>query len=383
MWYRLAAYGKIDLDKYISEDLSEDFNIEEELERLLEFSVSPSYGLIDFYSLNENLKKSRLKKYISSFQPSRNKNARATYNPRTKVLGLRDLQEDETIENLIQSIKHEIRHAVDKGRKYRTPHISNAEIDLAVDFFNNHKVELVDPNTGKLLYDQDQLVFYFAYDYISKDHPEIESLPDQMQKVLIDQMVKENISRPDQLYDVFVRLSQNQEDSHIAYHYYINDPQEYTTLLSDVDMLISPQAIRTYYDNLLQYTTKEKLINALRLVFSSPNQDRSIQIIANINFEGANLLSYIFEFAQNRAMIRNALKILNDNFQAFLSQLNTEETEQTKEAKKKYNAPRTGKMKKRWSVKHKKGINCNSPKGFSAKQYCKRKRRGGAYKKED
>ena len=48
---------------------------------------------------------------------------------------------------------------------------------------------------------------------------------------------------------------------------------------------------------------------------------------------------------------------------------------------KKYNAPR-GKMKSRWSTKYKKGINCNNPKGFSQKQYCKRKKRGGRYKSE-
>jgi hypothetical protein len=46
----------------------------------------------------------------------------------------------------------------------------------------------------------------------------------------------------------------------------------------------------------------------------------------------------------------------------------------------KYNAPRAGKKKKRWSVKYKKGIDCNNPKGFSQKQYCKRKKRGGGYK---
>lgn len=44
----------------------------------------------------------------------------------------------------------------------------------------------------------------------------------------------------------------------------------------------------------------------------------------------------------------------------------------------KYNAPRVG--KKRWSTKYKKKINCSNPKGFSQKQYCKRKSRGGAYK---
>lgn len=48
---------------------------------------------------------------------------------------------------------------------------------------------------------------------------------------------------------------------------------------------------------------------------------------------------------------------------------------------KKYNSPR-GKMKSRWSTKYKKSIDCNNPKGFSQKNYCKRKRRGGKYKTE-
>lgn len=44
-----------------------------------------------------------------------------------------------------------------------------------------------------------------------------------------------------------------------------------------------------------------------------------------------------------------------------------------------YNKPRKG-MKRRWSVGYKKKINCSNPKGFSQKQFCKRKRKGGAYK---
>lgn len=44
-----------------------------------------------------------------------------------------------------------------------------------------------------------------------------------------------------------------------------------------------------------------------------------------------------------------------------------------------YNAPRAG--KKRWSIKYKGKINCSNPKGFSQKQYCRRKSRGGKYKK--
>lgn len=43
-----------------------------------------------------------------------------------------------------------------------------------------------------------------------------------------------------------------------------------------------------------------------------------------------------------------------------------------------FNSPRKG-MKSRWSVKYKKSINCNNPKGFSQKNYCKRKARGGHY----
>jgi len=39
--------------------------------------------------------------------------------------------------------------------------------------------------------------------------------------------------------------------------------------------------------------------------------------------------------------------------------------------------------KKKWSVKYKRSINCSNPKGFSQKQYCKRKARGGKYKSEE
>ena len=44
-----------------------------------------------------------------------------------------------------------------------------------------------------------------------------------------------------------------------------------------------------------------------------------------------------------------------------------------------YNEPREG-MENRWSMKYKKSINCNNPKGFSQKNFCKRKKRGGKYR---
>lgn len=37
--------------------------------------------------------------------------------------------------------------------------------------------------------------------------------------------------------------------------------------------------------------------------------------------------------------------------------------------------------KKRWTVSRKRKINCARPKGFSQKQYCKRQKRGGKYKR--
>ena len=43
------------------------------------------------------------------------------------------------------------------------------------------------------------------------------------------------------------------------------------------------------------------------------------------------------------------------------------------------NAPRED-MKSRWSVKYKKSIDCDNPKGFSQQQYCDRQKRGGNYK---
>lgn len=43
------------------------------------------------------------------------------------------------------------------------------------------------------------------------------------------------------------------------------------------------------------------------------------------------------------------------------------------------NKPRAG-MKSRWSLKYKRSIDCSHPKGFSQKNYCKRRRHGGAYK---
>ena len=48
------------------------------------------------------------------------------------------------IQELIQSLKHELRHATDKGRSYRPDWISRNIIDKAISYFNKFKNKLFD-----------------------------------------------------------------------------------------------------------------------------------------------------------------------------------------------------------------------------------------------
>ena len=54
MWYKFAAYGTIDLQKYIGENEGEDFNFEAELQALLKSGVSPNFGIIYFHKINDH-----------------------------------------------------------------------------------------------------------------------------------------------------------------------------------------------------------------------------------------------------------------------------------------------------------------------------------------
>ena len=66
MWYREAAFGTIDLQKYTSEKLGEDFDFQKELMSLLQSGITGD-GFVIFDVLNNNLPKSKLKEYISFF----------------------------------------------------------------------------------------------------------------------------------------------------------------------------------------------------------------------------------------------------------------------------------------------------------------------------
>lgn len=382
MWYRIAAFGTIDLQKYISENEGEDFDFNAELNALLKSGVSPNFGIIYFHRLNDNLEKSKLKNYISSFVPINTNKALATFDPQTHEVGLRDLQSGDTVEDLAQSIKHELRHSVDKGRSYRQSYISNLILDMAVDFFTKYKDVLVDPSTKQLKYDKDKLIFMMMHDFVATKYEKtFKPLPEQNKVTEILKFIEKLVKTPDQVYEVFEKLANGEDEKSVVSYYNVNHPQEYSTLLSDINDFFSPQAFMQYADK-YSFLDKETLVKALKYVLQDPLSLNASNVLKEISWQGQYLLSETLQHTENEQMRRNVFKILYDNLQNFLNDFTKESSDQTKEAKKKYNAPRTGKMKKRWSVKHKRSIDCNNVKGFSAKQYCKRKRRGGAYKKE-
>jgi hypothetical protein len=383
MWYKFAAYGTIDLQKYIGENEGEDFNFEAELQALLKSGVSPNFGIIYFHKLNENLEKSKLKNYISSFAPIKTNKALATFDPVTLEVGLRDLQPGDKVDDMAQSIKHELRHSVDKGRPHRKPYISNLLLDIVTDFYNKYSDVLVDPDTKKLKYDRDKLIFIMMNDFLSTKHTKtFGPLSEQDKGTQILKYIDALVKTPDQVMEVFERLINGEDSASVVNYYNVNHPQEYSTLLSDINDFFSPAVLGKFAEK-YSFLDKQSVVKALKFVFQDPLSLNASNVLKDISWQGQYLLSQTLQHTENEQMRRNVYKILYDNFQKFLEEFMKEPVEtsdQFKEAKKEYNAPRTGKMKKRWSVKHKKSIDCSNVKGFSAKQYCKRKRRGGAYK---
>ena len=381
-----AAYGTIDLQKYIGENEGGDFNFEAELQALLKSGVSPNFGIIYFHKLNENLEKSKIKKYISSFAPIKTNKALATFDPVTLEVGLRDLQPGDSVDDMAQSIKHELRHSVDKGRPHRKPYISNLLLDMVTDFYDKYSDVLVDPDTKKLKYDRDKLIFIMMNDFLSTKHSKTFgplSGQDKASQILkyIDALVK----TPDQVMEVFERLISGEDSKSVVNYYNVNHPQEYSTLLSDINDFFSPSAFKQYADKYSSILDKQTIIKAMKIALRDPLALNASRVLKDVSWQGEYLLEQTLQHTESEQMRRNVYKILSDNFQKFVDEFTKEEVpapDQFKEAKKGYNTPRTGKMKKRWSVKHKRGIDCSNVKGFSAKQYCKRKRRGGKYKTE-
>jgi thiol-disulfide isomerase/thioredoxin len=127
----------------------------------------------------------------------------------------------------------------------------------------------------------------------------------------------------------------------------------------------------------------------LNNVLSNEFKNRNDIVIVSIDKDFANKLKN-FESELNSfptiKFINNSGKI-NENYEdsnistkdrsidSFIEWIKdkTGEKNITKTEKKNYKGGKT--KKKRWTLKHKNSINCNRPKGFSQKQYCKYSRK--------
>ena len=372
MWYRFAAYGTIDLQKYIPEKLGEDFDVDSEVSNLL--SSSMVNNKLDFNLLNEKLSTSPLASLISEFRPTNHITDLASMNRDSKIV---KLSTRFPLDVLIQALRHELRHFVDKINDYHKGWINKVVIEMAENYFKKYKNKLLDQNKN-FVYDIDRMIYEMIFiDKLTKDK-EFANLSDEEQIDKVANTAKKiNSKEKDQLFDVFKRLVQEEDLDEIGNDYYYNDPREYSTTLSDINENFSPEALNNFVQR--NSIDSEYFIDMMKNILSKLNKDSDFTELRYINKYAANDIQSIFKYSKNPQMIRNVYKILSDNFQKYVSQY-AYSTDLTKEAKKEYNAPRTGKNKKRWSVKYKKSIDCNNPKGFSQKNYCKRKRSGGAYK---
>ena len=375
MWYRFAAYGTIDLQKYITEKLGEDFDVDSEISNLL--SSSMVNNKLNFNLLNEKLSTSPLASLISEFRPTNHITDLASMHRDTRIV---KLSTRVPLDVLIQALRHELRHFVDKINEYHKGWINKVLIEMAEYYFKKFKNSLLDQNKN-FVFDIDRMIFEMIFiDKLTKDK-EFANLSDEEQiDKVADTAKKINSKEKDQIFDVFKRLAQEEDVDEIGYDYYYNDPREYTTTLSDINENFSPEALHNFVER--NSIDSEYFIDMMKNILSRLNKDSDFTELKYIDKYAANDIQNIFKYSKNPQMIRNVYKILSDNFQKYVSQY-AYSTDLTKEAKKGYNAPRIGKKKKRWSVKYKKSINCNNPKGFSQKNYCKRKRRGGGYKTEE
>lgn len=330
MWYKFAAYGTIDLQKYTTESVGEDFDFENELDLLIESGIDNRNGRIYFHLLNKRLQTSKLKKFISEFNRIYKSNSIATFEPSTKIVGLRDLEPGETIEDLAQSIRHELRHSVDKASSFREDHISNFAVDLAINFFKKYNTGLFDPTTKELNYDQDKMLFIMSNDYLStKFGDNFKSNTNSYKSAVITQFLEQVIKRTDQAYEVLKELAKGKSEDDVFSYFYVNNPQEYSTLLSDIADFYSPLVFQNYAEQ-FSSMDKQTIVNQIRSAISNPYSSNAAKILKNISSEGEFLIAKILKHTENEQMRRNVYKIIYDKFQEFAAQYLNEQPDTTK-----------------------------------------------------
>lgn len=97
-----------------------------------------------------------------------------------------------------------------------------------------------------------------------------------------------------------------------------------------------------------------------------------------LHYGSEGLIQSINDLPDNMGKVI-AYEVTNDGATYKKGDILTKTIDQLQTLEAAQNAPREG-MKSRWSVKYKKSIDCDNPKGFSQQQYCDRQKRGGNYK---
>jgi hypothetical protein len=122
-------------------------------------------------------------------------------------------------------------------------------------------------------------------------------------------------------------------------------------------------------DDLLEIENENELQAGIRILNVNPNC---------LHYGSEGLIQSINDLPDNMGKVV-AYEVTNDGATYKKGDILTKTIDQLQILDAAQNTPREG-MKSRWSVKYKKNIDCNNPKGFSQEQYCDRQKKGGNYK---
>jgi hypothetical protein len=258
MWYREAQQGIMNLDR-ISKGAEKDITIW--LQNMTTLLPSQPGELDGGYFEFENVEVPPfLKKYISNIDHNVREGAMGSYNPRTKVVSLPKRIPRNQYNNLLSTVLHEIRHAID-------PRYNNSSL------MENYKQQYNLPNfvTDKML-------------EIFKTTAKIPSYEEFIYKMILDsggnlndpyivEMTKK--TWPESIYNTaFSSLSKQK-------NLYFNNPIEHSSQMGDIKALLSKE-----------------------------NLDKLREFIKNNQKENQSDL-------QIRLLLKNGLNPKNRNFEAF------------------------------------------------------------------
>ena len=106
-----------------------------------------------------------------------------------------------------------------------------------------------------------------------------------------------------------------------------------------------------------------EIIKPLRL-----EGEAKLQLLTKANEKYKTLNADIVELTQQKDQLQNELDTMTSEYRALTINENIGQGKKQRKSKKK---GKRGKKGGAWTAKYKKSINCNRPRGFSQKQYCK------------